>query len=540
MSLKKKSKKITLYYLHSGVCAAFFLTVVVLAGCSGAKRNPDFNPAELRVALPGVISNLSVNREAGDINYYAAALCQEGLVGISNEGKMAPALAESWKVLENGTKYVFTIRRNAVFQNGVPLQIEDLIFSMEKAGDKDFSPSSYQYFPSDSIKSIEKTGDYEITVTLFSPNVSFLWALSNAGGLLVTSKSFAEKAGSYGSPKDLIIGTGPYKPVEFTPSYVIYEAVSTWWGGQVPFKKIKLDFIEDANTRLLAFREGRIDFAFNIPIDHAAQWRKVKGATVSFIYNRAYTGITIDPTVEPFDDIHVRRAIAHSINKIDIVEGLLKGSGQAAVAIPAPEQFASAMNSDEALKKLQEVFNYDYSPETALQEIKASKTPNGFKTRLVYPDANKDDAGRISLNLVNALKPLGIELEVGEITLDQWVNEVGNGEQGMAWMIFSPTTADPGEITNWLLDAQGPGYNPANWTNEEAANLTKASQEAYSINEQINYIIRANSIAQEEAVYIPIFWKQSVVAFAKGVGAQDYNSYTLSSVWPLAFTKSLN
>jgi peptide/nickel transport system substrate-binding protein len=137
--------------------------------------------------------------------------------------------------------------------------------------------------------------------------------------------------------------------------------------------------------------------------------------------------------------------------------------------------------------------------------------------------------------LSDALKGLGITLNVTEIPLDQWLNEIGNG-QGVGWMIYGPTTLEPGEITMWLLDAQGPLYNPANWTNEEVAALTAEVMSAPDFESQIEPTLKSNSIAQEQAIYAPVWWGQAAIAYQSYTHVRDYNSMSLlGSNWPQLF-----
>jgi len=173
----------------------------------------------------------------------------------------------------------------------------------------------------------------------------------------------------------------------------------------------------------------------------------------------------------------------------------------------------------------------------AKEELAASKSAGGFTATITYPDAYPT-AGQASLAIADSLKQIGITLDVKEIPLDQWLNEIGNGKQGVGWMIYFPTTPEPGEITMWLLDARGTGYNPANWTNEEVAALTAQVKAAPTMKDQIDPTIQGNSIAQEQVIYAPVWWGQSAIAYQQGVTVTNYNSYSLlSSNWPQLITK---
>ncbi|MCL2492572.1 MAG: ABC transporter substrate-binding protein [Clostridiales bacterium] len=536
----------------AGIVTLLLVFILLFAACGGGSQGNGASPGgsapaggngtggkPFVVGVSGTISSLDMNQEAGILNYYISSISMEGLVGIDNSGKVIPVLAESWKD-DNATVWTFKLRQGVKFWNGETMTADDVVWSIQRAMDAKRSPGVAIYFPS-YVKSVAKTADDEVTITLDGPHASFIWAVSNTGGLFVTPKAWGEdteKNGTIGSPKDLIVGTGPYIPKEFSPgSHVTYVANPNWWNGKPNMSSIRFDFFQDENTRLLAFTQGDMNFALNIPVDQSEQWAKVKGAQVNFIDDRSYFGLTFDPNVAPFNDEHVRKAVAYAIDKDSIVSGsILKGHGTAATAISAPEQFAVVMSKEEATSKLASVTHYDFDMAKAKAELAASGSAGGFETTITYPDAYPA-AGQASLALADSLKQIGITLDVKEIPLDQWLNEIGNGKQGVGWMIYFPTTPEPGEIAMWLLDARGAGYNPANWTNDQVAQLTQQIMSAPTFNDQIAPIIQGNSIAQEQVIYAPVWWGQAAIAYQQGIQLKDYNSYSLlSSNWPQLFT----
>ncbi|MDR1954269.1 MAG: ABC transporter substrate-binding protein, partial [Clostridiales Family XIII bacterium] len=231
----------------------------------------------LRVGLPGGIATLDIYQNGGIIDYYITAIAQESLVGVSNDGKIVPALAESWTTSEDGKTWVFTLRDDAKFYDGSDVTAADFVYSAERAKNEETSPALSQYY-APYIETIEATGEKEVTITLDGSHPGFLWNVSNAGAIFVSKEEYAENAESYGSPEDLIMGSGPYKPVEFVPGdHLTYEYTDTWWGEEPEIKRVEFYILEDANTRLLAFQEGKIDFTYNISPDLADQYSAVSG-----------------------------------------------------------------------------------------------------------------------------------------------------------------------------------------------------------------------------------------------------------------------
>lgn len=530
---------------RSLVALAASALIVVTSGCAPAAKPAITTTAPvaagqaldtLTVALGSQIGTLSVNQQAGIANYQVAALVQEGLLGLDNEGKLVPALAESWDGT-GGKVWKFEIRKDAKFSDGTPLTVSDILFSIEVARDPKKSPGVSTYWPS-YITSVKQTGEWEITITLDAPHITFGAEVSNAGGLFVTSKAFYTKAKNYGSATDLILGTGPYKVTEFDPSsHVSLERTDTWWSQNTGPKTVRIDFISDDATRLVAFRQGQADVSLTVPLDQAEQWAAVEGAGVQYYDDRSYQGLTFDPNVAPFTDIHVRKAVAHAIDSDGIVTGILKGKATAATGIDSPQQLASLVGLEAARAGVKALPAASYSLDQAKAELAQSGQPNGFSTTLTYPTGYAA-VGKASLAIAASLAKVGITVDVKEIPLDQWLSEVGNGKQGVSWMIYLPTTSTPNEISSWLLAADGKGANPANWSDPAVAKQVAAISTLADKQEQFDAILKATSAALDQGIYAPVYWGQAAIATRKGVVAGNFGSFTLQTNWAAAFTQA--
>ena len=334
------------------VAAIVILTMITLVACGNSDSSvPDTGSKgdkTLVIAVPDAVNLLEAGQEGSVIQYYIQQIVNEGLVAIGKDGKIQPALAESWED-ENSTVWTFKLRKDAKFSDGSPVTIEDVIYSIERSADPEQSPSIAYFYPEGFTT--EKVDEYTLKITLPHPQSNFIWSISNNGGLFVTKKEWVENAEAPGSAKDLLLGSGPYKVAEFSPgSYVTLEASDYWWGGTPEVKKVRFDFITDNQTRLLAFRQGDVDFAFDIPVSQINDYKSVDGATVETYEDRSYVGLTFDLTVKPFDNEHVRKAVAYAVDSQGIIDSIKDGYPEKATAFTAPEQFATVLSADEARK----------------------------------------------------------------------------------------------------------------------------------------------------------------------------------------------
>lgn len=480
----------------------------------------------LVIGIPSSLSNLYPGREAGNFNYYVATLISEGLVAPDGTGKLVPALASSWEQT-SPTTYVYTLRTDAKFSDGTPLTVDDVLYSLELAKDEERSPNTAYYWAN--TESFEQSGDNQVTITLASPDVAFEWGPCAANALWITSKAWAEsKDGDLGTSESLFIGTGPYKVTKFEPdASVELERVDSWWGGNVPVKTVKINFIKEESTRLLARKSGDIDIALSISLDQAQEWEDTDATTVLFAPDRSYVGIDFNTAVEPFDDIHVRRAIAMAADRQAYVDKLLGGHGEVATALTTPQQIEAAFGGiDAARTALAAVLDVKFDIEAAKAELAQSKVPDGFSTK-VGVSSSAPQVSQAFQALAAAVEPLGITIEVVEMPVEQWYDTIGSADWGLAYMWYFNATGDPAELCSWFL-AEG---NPATYTNDDMAAILASAKEETDPKKRAQLVLDGQALALADLPYFPLWWGEAATAVTDKYTIQDFGSYTLLSPW---------
>ncbi len=479
----------------------------------------------LTVAFPSSMTNLYPGKEAGIVNYYIAALVLEGLVAPDGTGKLVPAIAESFSQT-SPTTYVYTLRSDAKFSDGTPVTADDVVYSVGLSKDETVSPNTAYYWAN--VEGAEKTGDNEVTITLASPDVAFEWGPCAANAMWITKQSFVDaNNGDIGTPESLLLGTGPYKVTKFQPdSGIELERVDTWWGGTAPVKTVKIQFIPEESTRLLARSSGDIDIAVSISLDQAQQWDDTEATDVLFAADRSYVGIDFNTAVEPFDDVHVRRAIAYACNREAFVQQLLGGHGEVATALTTPAQIESVLGADGAREKLASVFGISYDLAKAKEELALSKVPDGFSVN-VGVSSSAPQVSSAFQALAQDLATIGIELEVTEMPVEQWYETIGSPDWGLAYMWYFNTTGDPAELSSWFLN-EG---NPASYANDDVAATLAAAKEETDPAKRIDLVLEAQTTALAELPYVPLWWGEAAVAVADKYEIENFGSYTFLSPW---------
>ena len=520
------------------VVAGLVAVPALLAGCSsddGTDGEPSGDATEqsldsLTVALPSSVSTLDVSREAGIVNYVIALLAQESLLAIDADGQLVPALAESWDAPDAQT-YVLTLREGVTFSDGTEMTVDDVIASINlHAGEGSTSALAYAYA---GVESVEQTGDREITIKLTEPNAAFPWILS-PGTLQITSEEFiAENEGEIGTPETLILGTGPYQVTEFVAdSHVALEPNDEWWGGEPKVDNVRLDFITDEGTRQLALRDGSVDMAMNVPLTQLDEWAALDGVEVETATDNSLVTLAFNTTEAPFDDPNVRAAVSHAIDREGIVQSLLGGYGEVATTIPSTEQWGGLLEEDEVEDLYGDIIQYDFDLDRAKELLADSDSPDGFSTEVTYPNSGPQ-IGRALLTLADNLEELNIDLEVKEVTLEEWIAELGDhAPMSVGW--YFPATGDPSEYAQLLLHsnyAETGGTNLAEYDNPEVDGLLDQEIQTTDPAERGRLLGEALVAAAEDVPYQPLWWGQAATAFGEGVGTDEYGPYFYIGPW---------
>lgn len=513
--------------------AAITITGLLLVGCAAPSTGTDADVAgegALSLALGDSITNLYPGLEAGVPNYWIAAASAEGLVSVSPEGEVIPALATEWEQVDPLT-YVFTIDQEAVFQDGTPLTMEDVLASIEAARNPEVSPGIVTW---GNVDTVEQTGDWEITITLIAPDSSFIFGPSSSAGLFVYPASYwADSADSLGTAAALPVGTGPYQITSFAPDSNITLELSEYWDGEAgAYDTLSFDVIPQANTRLLALKNGDVDLALSVPVTQIGEWESSEGVEITTIEDRSYIGLTFDTAVAPFDEQGVRDAVAHAFDRASVVEQVLNGRGEVATNLISPPQVAPLATGEDARALLAEAPQYPFDLDAAAAALATTSVADGFTVELLYPDSYPEL--QLSAELLKQnLAEIGVTLDTRSVTTPEWFASMGDREHGIGFMHYTPTSADPAEMINWFLGPE----NLASFVSPEVDGALNAARTAPSPEDQLDALLSASTIQAGANVYAPLWWGERIFASDGTVQLDGVTSYSLfTSAWPLQLT----
>ncbi len=328
---------------------ASLLLAAALAACGEGDEGPSdegTTGTELQYSTPpadGAVDEITWNLgygepttvdplKAGDYGpCFIASQMHDTLVRYTPEWELQPCIAESWDQVDDLT-LVYTIRQDAKFWDGSPVTVDDVLFSMKRHMDPETGSiwaAFYSY-----VESIEKTGDWEVTVKFTKPDELFNKEMGTVGGAIV-KKDYVEKVGEakYGSGEN-VMGSGPYKMASWKPGEeIVLEANPDYWDPELAPKvaKVTVKFISDTSTVTSAILSGEIDGAYGIP---ATNIPALESAPGTIYYGPSLTVVEVVPTngdtpMGDPNDPDVRTALSMAIDRQSIVDTVFNGARRA-------------------------------------------------------------------------------------------------------------------------------------------------------------------------------------------------------------------
>lgn len=433
-------------------------------------------------------------------------------------GQLQPQVISSWKQT-SPTRYVYTVKPGQKFSNGTAVTAKDVAFSLAINLDPKIGSRFAALFVS--VKRISSSGN-QVIVTLKTPDSTWRYVPAQMAGYVYSKADYEKNPNAYGTPTAMPIGTGPYKFQSFQPnSQVVLVRNPYWKGAHYPWDKIVMPIIPNAQALLLAIQNGTVDGTFDVPSSSLSQWIPAQGIVLHTFPSAGWRGFSIDMTDGPFADLHVRRAIAYSIDKVGLVKALLYGAGQPLKCIVPPSMFKSVLPSKEVDAALAKIPSYDYNLSKAKAELKQSKFPNGFTTTLNVPNGCGACIA-ISQNLQQSLQQIGITVNLNlmpgaprfQVILDHGPNL---GLQVLGMGPDFPDAADYPAIL-WPSDqAVKGGQNSSNWRNSTIDALMKQALAATNRATAARLILKGCQLEAQQVSYLPIFTFPFAVAVRKGL-----------------------
>ena len=343
----------------------------------------------------------------GEIVHYNVL---EGLTKINVDGSVIPLLAERWTMDPDGKSYTFTLKKGVKFHDGEAFDASDVKFSFERAKDEK-STNKAKKAVFDNIARIDTPDAHTVILTLNNADGNFLFRLGENTAVILDPRS---AAGTATKP----IGTGPYIFDEWKKGSSV--SLRKWPGYRdaksVKIERVSFRFINDPAARVAALLAGDIDGVPRLDAPQAVKQLQADKRFVVAIGSTAGKGImSINNKKKPFDDVRVRRALMHAIDRKAFIDGVLEGLGQ-----PIGSHFAP---TDAGYADLTAMYLYDPEKAKALLKEAGVATPLNVTLTLPPPQYARK-GGEV---LAAQLAKIGIVAKIENVEWAQWLGGTFKG-----------------------------------------------------------------------------------------------------------------
>ena len=331
----------------------------------------------------------------------------EGLVKIDRDGKIVPALAKSSKVSKDGKEYTFVLKKGVKFHDGKSFDAEDVKFTFDRLMDSKTGTAHPEYYKD--IDSIQVMDSHTIKIKLKNVNSMFLFNLARPDSVMV-NKQAVDKI------KSAPVGTGPFKFVEWIRGdHVTLAKFDEYHKKGTPYlDKVTFKFIGDPSAQIANLKAGDIDaIAYDVSPENALLLEKDPKFKVLNGYTTTEVILSTNNSRKPFNDVRVRRALAHAIDRNALIKGAMSGYG-----VP----IGSHMDPGNPYY-IDLTSAYTYNPEKAKQLLTEAGYPNGFEAVIKLPErfAYAKRSGEI---IADMLSQVGIKLKIELTEWGQWIDRV--------------------------------------------------------------------------------------------------------------------
>lgn len=437
-----------------------------------------------------------------------------------------PYLATGWEIAPDGKSVTFTLRDDVTFHDGTPLNAEAVVFTFKRF--KEARTSAGEGLAS--MTDVEALDDYTVRFTFSEPSAVFFSTLATPYAGIVSPAAVEAAGDAFGQQP---VGSGPFKfaawqqgtkvVLERNPDYRWSPAPVTNPGAPY-LDRVIFTVIPDASTQLAALQAGEVDLIFVNAPNHIEKLKT--DPSVELIETRLNSLIYLgfNCAKAPLDEVKVRQALSHAVNKEEIVTAALGGTGQAAFAPMAP----TLPGFDPGLQQ----YELGYDPDRAsalLAEAGFAPGADGTLARngqplnltlLTFARAPNEDVATL---LQSQLKAIGVKVTIQQYDTPTAAKAATEGQYDLLLWRYDRNDAD---VLNVNLHSSRIGSsNRFGYSNPQVDELLDQAAQELDEATRARYYVEAQKLIMADAPWQPLYVPVDVLAINKRI-----HNYHLASM----------
>lgn len=437
-----------------------------------------------------------------------------------------PGLAEKWEVSSDGLVYTFHLRKDVKFHDGSPMKADDVIASWTRGLLKETAASvTYVLDPikgakdvmqgkTNTVEGLKKLDDYTLQVTLEKPNAAFLTSLGhpNAGVYKVeAARKGGKDFGTPGSKPEWVIGTGPFKFVEWKADQQIVLAKNAdYWGAKAHVDKVIYRIFKEEGTALNEFRAGNLEYVDLLPPGQRQSLLKEFPDLIDRTTALATFFLGYNMEKEPFkSNLKLREALSYAVDRQAIIDTVYEG-----VSTPAKGPIPPGMPG----------FNKDvkapaYDKEKAKQLLSEAGFPDGKGLPTLEIKYNFSQLNQKIVEAVQGMfKDIGVNSTIVNQEWGAYIRSLQASDSQIFRLAWSADYPDPDNFLYALYHSSQKGdNNDSFYGNPEVDRLLSEGRLETDSAKRMKLYQEAEQIIIQDAPAIWLFNVQYLHLHAKNV-----------------------
>ncbi len=438
-----------------------------------------------------------------------------GLVTLDKEMKIVPDIAEKWSVSPDGRTYTFQLRGNARFSSGKPVTAGDFVYSITRATDpKTQSQVADVYLGdivgaadrlagrSETVQGLQAADERTLRVQIDSPKAYFISKLTYPTAFAVNQpntqegKDWAQKAD----------GTGPFKIKSYRKGERL-ELVrnDNFYDAKPRVQQVTFVF-SDGEAAMNLYERGELEMIPSVGLADIQRVTDPKNplhadVTLQNVLSVSYLGF--NTKVQPFEDVKVRRAFSHAIDKDKLARVLMMGTVTRADGIVPPGM--PGYQSD--VKPL----SFDVARAKALIAESTYKDVKNLPPIALYVQSQTASTNRLAAGIAAMLREnLGIDLQIRQVDWETFLSTLSSHLTDyqvffQGWVADYP---DPEDFIDVLFRSKSQA-NYENYSNPEVDRLVELASGERDQAARYKLYEQAEQIIVEDAPWVPLWFERN-------------------------------
>lgn len=520
--------------------------IFILVSCGDRKKLVDYGNEQqiLLIANGDEIPDIDPQITTGMPESRVILAISEGLTARDPRTlQVIPGAAERWEISPDGMTYKFFIRENAKWSNGDDLTAEDFVQSWRRsflpALGNQYATSLYvlknaQAFHEGKISfdqvGVKALGPKILEVQLIAPTPYFLQLLGHHSAFPVhipTILKFGaiDERGTKWTKPENYVGNGPFVPNEWTPNkYLSVTKNPYYWDSQsVKLNGIRFYPIQKTSVEERMYRAGQVHITYYLPRDKLPVYRERNDGVLRSFPNFATYFYRFNTTIKPLNDLRVRKALAYSIDRNQIVEFVTKFGQKPAYALTPPDP-----NSYVPKAKM------PYDPALARRLLAEAGFPGGVGfPKLSIAFNTNDEHQNIAVAIQQMWKKeLGIDVSLENVEWKVFLDR----ERQLDYQIDRASWVGDYLDPNTFLEmfTTGNGNNKTGFASATYDSLIRMAALEASPENRMELFQQADAILVDEVPILPLYtyhWNRLVSSSVKGWYDNTMDYYSFKNVY---------